>query len=131
VVGKWRYRRIATQARTRSSSIPDADWAPTGLDFRRIDSLGFCTDLEPNCGDPVLIAAQPVHGELTGSSGYWSLGQASTVAPLPVRTETSWCYTSSRRQFRQAPFQSRIRSMAVIVMLKIDQLRLQIGYGPE
>ena len=32
----------------------------------------------------------PVHGELTGSSGYRSLVQASTVPPPPVRTETSW-----------------------------------------
>ena len=32
---------------------------------------------------------QGVHGELTGSSGYRSLVQASTVPPPPVRTETS------------------------------------------
>jgi hypothetical protein len=32
----------------------------------------------------------PVHGELTGSSGYRSLVQASTVPPPPVRIETSW-----------------------------------------
>src|SRR5262249_34450565 len=32
----------------------------------------------------------PVHGELTGSSGYRSLVQASTVPPPPVRTEISW-----------------------------------------
>jgi hypothetical protein len=31
-----------------------------------------------------------VHGELTGSSGYRSLVQASTVPPPPVRIETSW-----------------------------------------
>ena len=34
--------------------------------------------------------AAPVHGELTGSSGYRSLVQASTVPPPPVRIETSW-----------------------------------------
>ena len=33
---------------------------------------------------------EPVHGELTGSSGYRGLVQASTVPPPPVRTETSW-----------------------------------------
>ena len=31
-----------------------------------------------------------VHGELTGSSGYRSLVQASTMPPPPVRIETSW-----------------------------------------
>ena len=37
-----------------------------------------------------LARFQRVHGELTGSSGYRSLVQASTVPPPPVRTETSW-----------------------------------------
>ena len=36
---------------------------------------------------PVL---EPVHGELTGSSGYRSLVQASTVPPPPVRTDIGW-----------------------------------------
>jgi hypothetical protein len=36
-----------------------------------------------------LLLPYPVHGELTGSSGYRSLVQASTVPPPPVRTETS------------------------------------------
>ena len=84
-------------------------------------------DLERN----VPLTPQSVRGELTGSSGYRSLVQTSTVSPPPVRTETSRCYSSSRRRFRHAPFQPRVRSMAVIVMLKIDQLRLQIGRGPE
>ena len=35
-------------------------------------------------------ARPPVRGELTGSSGYRSLVQASTVPPPPVRTETGW-----------------------------------------
>lgn len=39
--------------------------------------------------------------------------------------------TESRRRFRKAPFQPSMRSMTVIVMLKIDSLRLQIGCGPE
>jgi serine/threonine protein kinase len=44
-----------------------------------------------------------VHGEFTGSSGYRSLVQASTVPPPPVQTETSWRYTSSRRWFGRRP----------------------------
>ena len=38
----------------------------------------------------ILRWVQHVHGELTGSSGYRSLVQASTVPPPPVRIETSW-----------------------------------------
>jgi hypothetical protein len=67
----------------------------------------------------------PVHGELTGSAGYRSLIQATAVPPLPVRTEVSWW------GFPQAPVQPRRPSMAVIVTLKIDQLRLQIGCVPQ
>ena len=36
-----------------------------------------------------------------------------------------------RTRFWQASFQPGMRSMGIIVMLEIDQLRLQICRGPE
>ena len=80
----------------------------------------------------VLVAAvDGVPGELIESRGDWSLVQPSTVPPPLVRIERYWCHRSVNSRLRQASFQPRMRSMAIKVMLKIEQLRLEIGRRPE
>jgi hypothetical protein len=71
-----------------------------------------------------------VPGEFLESRGDWSLVQPSTVPPPPVRIETHGCHRSGNSRFWQASFQPSMRSMDIIVMLKIEQLRLEIGGGP-
>jgi hypothetical protein len=72
-----------------------------------------------------------VPGELIESRGDWSLVQPSTVPPPLVRIERFWCHRSVNSRLWQASFQPGMRSMAIIVMLKIEQLRLEIGGRPE
>src|SRR5215469_8597632 len=52
------------------------------------DPVNHCTLL--HAGKRRDIDWERVHGELTGSSGYRSLVQASTVPPPFIRTEPSW-----------------------------------------
>src|SRR5450432_4064934 len=80
---------------------------------------------------PKLTVADRVPGELKESRGDWSLVQPSTVPPPLVRIERYWCHRSVNSRLWQASFQPRMRSMAIIVMLKIEQLRLEIGRRPE
>ena len=68
-----------------------------------------------------------VYGELIRSCGEWSLVQPSTVLAPPVRIETYWWDISVNNRFRHASFRPRMCSMAIIVMLKIEQLHFQIG----
>jgi hypothetical protein len=74
---------------------------------------------------------QGVPGELIESRGDWSLVQPSRVPPPLVRIERYWCHRSVNSRFWQASFQPRMCSLAIIVMLKIEQLRLEIGGRPE
>ena len=77
------------------------------------------------------VAVKPVPGELIESRGDWSLVQPSTVPPPVVRIERYWCHRSVNSRLWQASFQPRMRSLAIKVMLKIEQLRLEIGRRPE
>src|ERR1017187_9514110 len=63
---------------------------------------------------------EPVHGELINSGGDGRLVQPSTVTPPGVRIEGYWRRRSVHTRFRQASFQSGMRSMTIIVMLEID-----------
>jgi hypothetical protein len=38
---------------------------------------------------------------------------------------------SAASRYRRVPFASGVRAMLIIVMLEIEQLRLQVGRGPE
>src|SRR5208282_566657 len=76
------------------------------------------------------LPAELVPGELIKSRGDWSLVQPSTVPPPLVRIERYWCHRSVNSRLWQASFQPRMRSIAIIVMLKIEQLRLEIGGRP-
>src|ERR1700693_5563922 len=75
---------------------------------------------------PNRMRAMVVPGELIESRGDWSLVQPSTVPPPLVRIERYWCHRSVNSRLWQASFQPRMRSLAIIVMLKIEQLRLEI-----
>jgi hypothetical protein len=85
--------RINVESRTADMNAARSFWQ--GMHISEFSPLVECNDLAIDHGlirhgGERLDRRVLVHGELTGSSGYRSLVQASTVPPPPVRIETSW-----------------------------------------
>src|SRR5713226_8981372 len=68
---------------------------------------------------------------LPGSRRHRRLIQPATVWLPSIRTDTRAGTARVRARFRRAPVQPRMRSMAVIVTLEIEELHLQIRGRPE
>src|SRR2546428_4702865 len=68
---------------------------------------------------------------LPGSRRHRRLIQPATVGLPSIRTDTRAGTARVRARFRRAAVQPRMRSMAVIVPLEIEELHLQIRGRPE
>jgi hypothetical protein len=59
------------------------------------------------------------------------LNSASTMLLPSITTEICSSVICVDTRHRRVPFASGVRAMLIIVMSEIEQLRLQVGRGPE